>query len=77
MVSGELTVHTSTAEDLVRAYLADFRHQTEWRDDVLECVLVSGAAGEDGAVYRQSVKQGPGGVAERQLRAHTLCVKVV
>jgi hypothetical protein len=68
MLTGTFTVQTAASAQDVLAYLADFRHQTEWREDVLSCDLDSGNAGADGTVYRQHVRQGPG-TADRLLRA--------
>ncbi len=68
MINGTFTVHTQAPGDSVLAYLADFRNQPRWRDDVLSCDLESGQPGTDGAVYRQHVRQGPG-TAERRIRA--------
>lgn len=68
MAIGNFTVRTTADPDSVAAYLADFRHQTEWRDDVLGCEVGTGEAGQDGTVYRQRVRQGRG-TASRWVKA--------
>lgn len=68
MLHDTFTIDTTADADAVRAYLADFRNQPHWRDDVLRSELESGQAGADGAVYAQHVRQGPG-TADRRIRA--------
>ncbi|HET8599503.1 MAG TPA: SRPBCC family protein [Segeticoccus sp.] len=65
MLTGDFTVTTTRDPERVRAYLTDFTHQADWRDDVIDSVLDSGQRGADGAVYRQQVHQGPGTATRR------------
>jgi len=44
----------------VYAFLADGANDPKWRPAVVEISLASGAAGQQGAVYKQTLK-GPGG----------------
>lgn len=59
MLTRTFTVETGADASAVAAYLADFRHHAQWRDDVISSELDSGDAGSDGAIYRQFVHQGP------------------
>lgn len=71
MLTGDFTVTTRQDPERVRAYLTDFTHHVDWREDVLESTLDTGERGGDGAVYRQQVHQGPG-TATRRLRVDVL-----
>lgn len=68
MLTRTFTVSTRADTTTVGAYLSDFRHHEDWRDDVISSEVESGTAGRDGTIYRQYVRQGPG-TAWRQLRA--------
>ena len=69
MPTGEFSVETKAPAAAVHAYLADLRYEAEWRDDVITCEIESGEPGQDGAIYRQHARQGPG-TAWHRIRAH-------
>jgi hypothetical protein len=60
MPTGEFSVETKASAADTHAYLADFRNEADWRDDVISCEIESGEPGQDGTIYRQHVNQGPG-----------------
>ena len=68
MLQNLFTIETPTDHALVHAYLADFTHHVDWRDDVKESTLDQGKVGADGAIYRQHVATGPGS-SWRQVKA--------
>jgi hypothetical protein len=69
MPAGEFSVETKASASAAHAYLADFRREAEWRDDVISCEIESGEPGRAGTIYRQYVRQGPG-TARHRIRAH-------
>jgi len=64
---GSFTLRSSANADDAFAFLADFRHHPQWRDDVLAVTLHSGEDDPGVSYYRQTVRQGPG-TAQRELR---------
>ncbi|MGH3620604.1 MAG: SRPBCC family protein [Sciscionella sp.] len=68
MLTGTFTVDTRSDAASVGAYLADFRHHGDWRDDVITTEVEAGQPGQDGTTYRQHVHQGPG-TSWRRIRA--------
>jgi hypothetical protein len=71
MLTGEFFVETKASASGAHAYLADLSHHAEWRADVMSCDIESGQAGQDGTIYRQHVRQGPG-TAWRRVQAHII-----
>ena len=71
MLTGEFIVETNASAPDAHSYLADLSHHAEWRADVMSCDIESGVAGQDGTIYRQHVRQGPG-TAWRRIQAHII-----
>ncbi len=62
MAHAEKTVVIKKSPEAVYDFLADGMNNPKWRDAVISIELASGAAGMQGAVYKQMLK-GPGGRA--------------